>query len=243
MAGSLVWLQLLPPRGPNVVGVPAPAQKAFGLVVLDPGHGGNDSGAISGGVLEKDLTLDLAQRVRRLLHEQGFATAMTREGDEFVSLADRADFANQQEECIFVSLHFNEGKREASTGVETYYAADQPESGGLSSWLPFLQRTVSPETNRQSQILADCIQAAVVKRTQATNRGSKPEQFYVITRVQHPAVLVEGGFLTNKDDAARLETEDYRERLAAAICTGIRQYRDAVQTRPAPLALTLPRSE
>jgi N-acetylmuramoyl-L-alanine amidase len=229
IAGSLVWFQLLPARGPGVVGVPSPARKTFGLVVLDPGHGGNDSGTTSGGVLEKDLTLDLAQRVRRLLHEQGFATAMTRDSDEFVSLADRANFANEQEQCIFVSLHFNEGKRETATGVETYYAMDQPGAGGLSSWLPFLRSTAAPETNRQSQVLADCIQAAVVTRTQATNRGIKPEQFYVITNVRHPAVLVEGGFLTNKDDTARLEMPDYREKLAAAICAGIRHYRDAAQ--------------
>jgi N-acetylmuramoyl-L-alanine amidase len=212
-------------------------------VVLDPGHGGNDSGAIAGSAVEKDLALDVAQRTQRLLHEQGFATAMTRERDEFVSLAKRADFANQQGECIFVSIHFNEGKREVSTGVETYYADEEPKLAMLSSWLPFLRQTPSPETNRQSQSLADCIQAAVVAGTQAANRGSKTEQFYVISKVRHPAVLVEGGFLSNKSDAGRLEMPAYREALAAAICAGIRHYRDVLQKNAAPLALSMHKPE
>src|SRR5579864_9050219 len=97
----------------------------FALVVLDPGHGGQDSGAMCGGVLEKDLTLDIAQRVDRLLQAQGIATLMTRTGDAYVSLNDRAAVTNRSPNCVFVSIHFNEGNKNNAAGVETYYAEHQ----------------------------------------------------------------------------------------------------------------------
>src|SRR5258708_27623503 len=92
------------------------ASKPFAVVVLDPGHGGQDSGAICGGVLEKDLTLDVARRIDRLLNSEGIATLMTRVGDTYVSLADRAAFANRVRNCVFVSIHFNEDDKPGATG-------------------------------------------------------------------------------------------------------------------------------
>lgn len=246
MAVSFVWLQLLPESWrPVTTTVPAPLEESFALVVLDPGHGGTDSGAMCAGALEKDLTLDVAKRVQRLIHLQGFETVLTRQGDDYVSLANRAAFANRQRDCVFISIHFNDGKLDASSGVETYYAMQQLEhdSAAFSSWLPFLQKTALQSPNVQSQSLAGFIQDALVVRTQATNRGTKAEQFYVIANVRHPAVLVEGGFLTNKIDIAKLETEDYRERMAAAICEGILRYRDALRNRQPALAVTPPGAE
>jgi N-acetylmuramoyl-L-alanine amidase len=239
MAGSLVWLQLLPESKPPVgTSTPDTTQQIFGLVVIDPGHGGTDSGAMCGSILEKDLALDIAKRAQRLIRLQGVETLLTREGDDYVPLASRAAFANRQRECIFISIHFNDGKMAASTGVETYYAARQTEwAAGLSSWLPFLQQVASPPPNPHSQSLAGFIQNAVVAHTQAVNRGTKAEQFYVIANVRHPAVLVEGGFLTNKEDIAKLESDEYRERLAAAICEGILQYRDTLRNGETPLAV------
>ena len=100
--------------------------------------------------LEKDLTLDVAQRVDRLLQAEGLATLMTRYGDTFISLADRARFANRARDCIFVSIHFNEGDRPLASGVETYYADHQMlPSPSLISWIPFL----SPQSaDRRPQI-------------------------------------------------------------------------------------------
>ena len=117
---------------------PAAVPKPFAVVVLDPGHGGQDSGAMCGGVMEKDLTLDVARRIDRLLDSEGIATLMTRLGDTYVSLADRAAFANRVTDCIFVSIHFNEDNKPVATGVETNYAAHQITAGSfLASWLPF----------------------------------------------------------------------------------------------------------
>ena len=193
------------------------------------------------GVLEKDLTLDVAHRVDRLLESEGIATVMTRLGDTYVSLAERAAFANRVSDCIFISIHFNEDNRPVSTGVETYYAAHQITPGSfMTSWLPFLWRALSESPNLESQSLAGFIQEALVARTGALDRGTKAKQFFVIANVTSPAVLVEGGFLTNKEDSSRLTSEDYREQLAAAISDGILRYRDALKQRQSAVAVTAP---
>jgi N-acetylmuramoyl-L-alanine amidase len=242
MAASLVWLQLLPQSKMSIANREGPRkEESISRIVIDPGHGGVDSGAISGGVLEKDLTLDLGQRVQRIMRQKGFETLLTREGDDYKSLANRADFANRQRDCIFVSIHFDEAKLPVSTGVETYYAAHQFEHAlPFTSWLPFLQRAASPSPNIFSEGLAGFIQESLVARTQAFNRGTRAEQFYVIANVRHPAVLIEGGFLTNKDDVAKLESEEYRERMATAICEGILHYCDALRNRQPSLAVATP---
>ena len=242
MVGSLIWWEWIP-RPPRVSAIPPTRpHEPFSLVVLDPGHGGQDSGAICGGIIEKDLTFDVARRVDRLLQAQGLATVMTRVGDAYVSLADRAALTNRVRDCIFVSIHFNEGNKAVSSGVETYYAAHQTTTGmPIVSWLPFLQRVSSDSPNPESQTLAGLIQDSLVVRTQAPNRGTKAEQFFVIANVRHPAVLVEGGFLSNKEDIARIQSENYREQLAAAISEGIFNYRDRLRQRQPTLA-TVPDS-
>lgn len=215
---------------------PAPAGT---LVVLDPGHGGGDSGAICGGVLEKDLTLDVAQRAERLLLRAGLRTLMTRSDDRYVSLPGRAEIANRQGDCLFVSIHFNDAKPAAATGVETYYAARQIEKSPAAwSWLPFAQPVKTEAAASESQSLAGLIQNALVERTRAVNRGTKPEQFYVIANVCHPAVLVEGGFITNKSDASKLADGRYRESIASAICEGVRQFREMSVPRNPTFAMS-----
>ena len=129
-----------------------------------------------------------------------------------------------------MSIHFNEGNKPVSTGIETYYAEHQSGSAPLlASWFPFLQRASSDPANLQSQSLAGFIQDALVRRTHAVNRGTKTQQFFVLANVRHPAVLVEGGFISNKDDADKLVSPEYREEIAAAINDGILQYRDVLK--------------
>src|SRR5216110_875474 len=244
MVASFVWLQLR--QAERSVGKiesrtakSSAESKPFAVVVLDPGHGGQDSGAMCGGVLEKDLTLDVARRIDRLLDSEGIATLMTRMGDTFVSLADRAALANRARNCIFISIHFNEDNKPVASGVETYYAAHQITAGSfLASWLPFLWRPLSSSPNPESQDLAGLIQDALVARTRAADRGVQARQFFVIANVTPPAALVEGGFLTNKEDISKLGSEDYRDQIAAAIADGILRYRDAASQRKSALAAT-----
>ncbi len=242
MAASFVWLQLLPRTAPFPLTIQTPAsEQPFALVVIDPGHGGLDSGTMKGGMIEKDLTLDVARRAERLLQSRGLATMLTRADDSYVSLAARAAIANEQPNCIFVSIHFDEAGRPAATGVETYYAVRQasiPER--VMSWLPFLQKAALESANSESQSLASFIQEELVVHTQAVNRGTKPQQFFVIANVLHPSVLVEGGFLTNKDEVTKLATENYREQIAAAISDGVVRYRDVLQQQRTPLVVNLP---
>src|SRR5256885_347508 len=244
MMASFVWMQFRQTeRAKSAAAEPRTAQPSaapgpFAVVILDPGHGGQDSGAMCGGLLEKDLTLDVARRIDRLLDSEGIATLMTRLGDTYVSLADRAAFANRIRNCILVSIHFNEDNKPLASGVETYYAAHQITAGSfLASWLPFLWRPLSDSPNYESQTLAGFIQEALVARTRALDRGTIAKQFFVIANVTSPAVLIEGGFLTNKEDISKVASEDYREQLAAAVTDGILGYRDAVKQRQSTLAV------
>jgi N-acetylmuramoyl-L-alanine amidase len=199
---------------------------------------------MKGGMLEKELALDVAQRAARLLQRQGVATLLTRAGDTYVSLADRAALANAQSNCVFISIHFDDAARPAATGVETYYAAHQlSDATRLASWLPFLQQPSLDSANVESQSLAAFIQEALVTRTQAVNRGTTPQQFFVLSHVRHPAVLVEGGFLTNVDELNKLASGDYREQIATAICDGVLHYREVLQQQETPLAVNLPGAE
>ena len=244
IAASIIWFELLPRRDrlPAEQKRPTIAEGPIRRVIIDAGHGGQDSGAIRQGVLEKDLTLDVAHKLDRLVRAQGLETVLTRGGDETVSLASRAAVANREQDALFVSIHFDEGGRAAATGVQTFYAARQasPAASGISSWLPFLQRVSSEPGNLESQSLAGFVQQALVAHTQAFDRGTRAEQFYVVANVHHPAVLVEGGFLSNNDDIAKLQSDEYRQQLAVAISEGIMKYREASGERNKTLAVAEP---
>jgi len=241
MAGCFVWLQVTAvPRSLTRLEPPRPTAP-FALVVIDPGHGGQDSGTMKGGLVEKELALDVAHRLKQHLQGRGLVTVLTRADDRYVSLQDRATMANNQPESIFVSIHFDDAGRTAATGVETFYAS-HPISfpDRVASLLPFLERTSSEPPDLESQSLAAFVQESLVVQTQAINRGTRGQQFYVIANVRHPAVLVEGGFLTNKDDVARLANADYRDQIAIGIGEGILKYRDLLVEKQTPLAVDLP---
>ncbi len=237
---SFVWFVRLPvpmqpengSRPPLVRGEPRP------VVVLDAGHGGEDSGAMCGTVLEKDLTLDVAQRAELLLRAAGYATVLTRASDRSLSLAERAAVGNEEDDSLFISIHFNHGQRAAASGVETYYALRQAGGGSrFLSWLPFVERVDHELLTSKSENLAACIQKALVERTRAVDRGIKSERFYVISNVRHPAALVEGGFITNQSDMTKLATTEYRQQIALAISDGVERYRETSRTGKATLAM------
>jgi N-acetylmuramoyl-L-alanine amidase len=245
LAISFVWFVRLPtPLHPaGAPRKPAARGEQPLVVVLDPGHGGQDSGAMCGTVTEKDLTLDVALRAELLLRADGYATVLTRENDRYLSLAERTAVANREDNSLFVSIHFNYEAHATASGVETYYAPRQSASRfGFLAWLPFLNLAGTDPLTAKSESLAGYIQAALIARTGAVNRGTKSEQFYVIANVRHPAALVEGGFLTNKSDVTRLATTEYRQQIAVAISDGVHRYREAIRGE-STLALAAARPE
>jgi len=168
-------------------------------VVIDAGHGGHDRG---GGprqrIPEKPYTLDVAQRLQRILSAAGYKTIMTRSGDYFVTLGGRCAIANAQRDAIFVSIHFNSAPREGADGIETYYY-----------------------TSRSAN-LAAAIHSRVVRTAGTENRNVRRRGFYVIRNTRIPSVLCELGFLTNRAEGKRISTSsDYRQKLAQAVASGV----------------------
>lgn len=198
----------IPPAAPPAPRPAAPALPNVAdsriTVVIDPGHGGGDPGAVGiGGLQEKDIVLPISIRVAQVLEQQGVQAILTRQDDREIDLEPRVQVANRADADLFVSIHANaiDLSRPDINGLETYY--------------------YSSATSRQ---LAQTIQASVVEATGMRNIGVKEARFYVLRRTLMPAVLVETGFVTGRDDAARLADPAFRDRMAEAIARGILQY-------------------
>jgi N-acetylmuramoyl-L-alanine amidase len=183
-----------------VVDIPEPSLRAH-VVAIDAGHGGKDTGAIGPtGLLEKDVVLDVAQRVRELLVKTGVRVIMTRETDAFVELQERPRLAKQQGATVFVSIHANASTRPASNGSETYY--------------------LSP----QSQVLAQLVQEELARVPNLMPRGTKTANFLVLRESDMPAILVEVAYVSNIDEEARLRQQAFRQRLAEAVARGVQRF-------------------
>jgi N-acetylmuramoyl-L-alanine amidase len=172
--------------------------KSFKTVVVDAGHGGKDNGAYRKfGGAEKIATLDVAKRLARKLHDSEVKVVMTRSTDVFVPLDERVEIENAQNNSIFVSIHFNDSRRRAVHGFETYYHSPM------------------------SLELAQAIQAKLTTISRFSNRGVHRANFRVLRLAKYPAVLVECGFLSNRREGGSARDADYREALADKIAEAI----------------------
>ncbi len=215
----------------------APANASLPTIVIDPGHGGNDDGAKGNGLVEKELTLDVAQRLQKILHTYNFPTVLTRQSDNYVALADRVAAGNKFEDSLFVSIHFNQSRVGAVAGVETFYADSKVPPEQEWTWLGFFDKPVVPPADN-GETLAGFIQASLVMKMESSNRGMKTKMLYVVRHTRAPAVLVEGGFLSNPLEAQLLKNADYKDRLAAAVAEGIVNYQKTRPTQPPPVLAT-----
>ena len=204
-------------------------------VVLDAGHGGFDQGAVSLLGNEKDFALDVVERARDLLTKAGFNVRLTRSGDVFVPLEDRAAFANRQSNAVFVSVHFNAGAREDAGGIETYSLAPRgvPSTNSANLSLADFQPCVGNLRDPENIALATAMHAALITKLGVSDRGIKRARFIVLRDCNIPAVLIEGGFLTNAQDRVRIATPVYRQMLAQAILQGVLSYNRAVRRHDA----------
>ena len=216
-------------------------------IVLDPGHGGEDSGTRADEMSEKSLTLDIALRLEEQLTADGFTVELTRRDDTFVSLRDRASFANQQKADLFISIHINWIVDHAVRGLETYFlgATDDPylnalarrenrQSGySLADMRNLLEGIYTDVRRDESSQLASSVQRSLLAslrrdNPRLENRGVKTAPFVVLVATEMPAILAEVSCLSNRDEAELLARPLYREHIARAMSRGIRRYADDV---------------
>lgn len=177
------------------------------LIVIDAGHGGFDFGAQSHAGDEKELALATAMLLKKNLSKMGYPVLMTRSRDIFIPLKQRVKIANDAKSALFVSIHYNAARNHSAEGIEIYYhdAGKHPRT-------------------RLSKKLAQNIMSSILSKTGAPSRGVKQGNFLVIRETNMPAILIEGGFITNEKEGKKLSDEQYIEKIAHAISEGIVKY-------------------
>lgn len=224
-------------------------------VVLDPGHGGGARGTHTPqGLVEKELALDIAQRLRRLLEKDSFQVVMTREADRDVSLEQRGKLANEAGADIFVSIHLN-WLENRSRGIETYYlgptndpyltrlaASENRESGySMADMRHLLDRIYAGVRQDESRRLAETVQESLFESLgkvgpRIEDRGVKAAPFIVLLTTEMPAILAEVSSVSNEEEARLLTKPLYRQYIAEALAKGIRTYADgALEPQEPPL--------
>lgn len=175
------------------------------IIVIDPGHGGSDPGAISGGANEKSITLNVSKKVADKLRRAGANVHMTRTGDTYPTLTQRTQFAKSKFAESFISIHANSASASAS---------------GTEVWID----TKFNANGAESRLLAQYVQNKIVQKVNMKDRGVKDSAFQVLRQNNIPAILIELGFITNSSDRHKMTSEEYTELFAQAIYEGIVQY-------------------
>ena len=233
---------------------PTSLTRALGLkirrIVIDPGHGGHDQGSSgSGGLLEKELVLDVSHRLGKLLQEQlGSEVIFTRDDDQYVGLEQRSQIANKAKADLFLSIHANSSTIRSASGVETYYLSFTPSKQALEvasrenaasehtvfELRELLQKIALKDKVDESREFASKVHLSLLKASpapagvQTRNRGVRKAPFIVLIGTSMPSVLAEIGFLSNPRDEALLKKGEPRQKLAEALMHGIRQYAESL---------------
>ena len=179
---------------------PAKKNLTTKTVVIDAGHGGSDPGATRNNVLEKTVTLQIAELTAQMLRKQGAIVYMTRDDDTFVSLSDRVTYSNTKKPDVFVSIHINACENETAHGIETHYYKDD------------------------SLDFAKQVHKSIMQKVTETNRGVYKSRFYVIRHTEMPAILVELGFISNAEERRLMQTKERQTKFAEAITEGVINY-------------------
>src|SRR5947208_3829694 len=207
-------------------------------VVLDPGHGGYDKGQVSRLGYEKDFALDVARKLRPILQAKGLRVIMTREGDYFVPLEVRAQIANKARNSIFVSIHFNGTNDDPdATGFEIFSFTPRGAPSTSDSTVRSSSFNMQPgsQVDAQSMALSACIYHSLLGHIPEYDRGIKRARFAVLRLTKVPAVLIEGGFLTERGESRLISNKDWRGKLAVAIGVGIESYRSLGVKKQPPM--------
>ncbi len=237
-------------RSGNSLLVQAPEDRSVNTIVLDPGHGGRDPGAVGRTLRtpEKTVVLQVSRMLKVMLErELGLRVLMTREDDRFISLGERTRFANENRADLFVSIHANASTNRSASGLETYYLAIRgtsdsravealennvvelyEEAGARAQYdaLAFILSDLSQtEHLDNSSMLASLIHQNMVAGTRWNDRGVNQANFFVLRGAFMPAVLCEIGFISNAEEEARLINPQYQNRIARAIFEGVKRFK------------------
>ncbi len=254
---SLEEKEPVSPRGAAASGKKkssVPGNYRIDLVVIDPGHGGRDPGAIGRkGLKEKDVVLDIAHRVSSRLKEKGIRIIMTRDRDQFVSLDERAAIANRNRADLFLSIHANAAFSRRANGFETFYVSEAVDDHARA--IAAIENSVLELENNNSRkkldntlhaILWDLaytefrvesiewgelLQRELCKIARGENRGVKPGPFYVLKGAQMPSILVEVGFISNVVEESSLRKSSYRDKIADAIANSVLYYKKVYEKK------------
>jgi N-acetylmuramoyl-L-alanine amidase len=222
-------------------------------IVVDPGHGGHDPGAQGNGVTEANLVLDVALRLeKRLAAEENVEVILTRRTNAYLSLEDRTALANEHQADLFLSIHANAIAAASVRGIETYFLnfAPNPEAEAIAARenagssrsmreLSGIVEAIAANNKRdESRDFAAAMQATLYDRLRRVNRnlrnlGVKQAPFVVLVGAGMPSILTEISFMSNRQEAALLKTEKYRQQIADALFDGIVKYRDSLNRAPA----------
>jgi N-acetylmuramoyl-L-alanine amidase len=214
-------------------------------IVIDPGHGGDPGAMAESGLTEKEITLDVALRLRRHLSRSPFEVLLTRDTDRRISLDQRVAFANERKADLFISIHVNSMEPHTIRALETYYVGptDDPltlklasrenkdSEFSLADYKKILEKIYVDARRDESHGFARAVQSELFRSLKKTNpnlenRGVRTAPFVVLIGTQMPAVLVEIACLSNEEEVQLLTKPDYRENIAVALAQGIRQYAD-----------------
>ncbi len=202
-------------------------------VVIDAGHGGHDAGAVSPYACEKDCNLAVARKLKAKLEKQGFRVVMTRDGDYFLTLKQRVDIANATPNSIFVSIHHNAG-RSAAQGIETFTLAPHGTTSPFARTRRYAE-LCGNDQDSENIALATAVHSRAIRSTKAVDRGIQRARFSVLCTIQRPAILFEGGFVSNAAEGRKISSNAYRNQLAESICQGVVSYSQTIgRRRPSP---------
>lgn len=203
-----------------------PVPRGRGVIVLDPGHGGNEVGTKStlGNFFEKDYTLDWARRLKPLLEARGWRVVLTRTNDRNVELSERVLIAEQQQADLFISLHLNAAAGAGAAGLETYCLTPAGMASTLTRNYPDPVNIALPGNVRdfENMRLAMRVHRSLLQNVGMPDRGVQHARFMAVLKTQQrPAILIEGGYLSDRHEAKLLASPDYRQKLALAVAKAL----------------------
>jgi N-acetylmuramoyl-L-alanine amidase len=202
----------------------SPSSATRMVVVIDPGHGGLDDGTRGlQGLVEKDVALDISNRLDGVLHNHGIPTLMTRTNDRYVALSERVAMADKTGPHVLVSIHLNSKHGSGANGFEIYYADNKEPAA--SQWLRAgLFPAEAPQPDPDGRFFADTVRQALDPRVATLDRGVRPGHLYVLRHTSGPAILIEAGFIDSPIDAGLLSDNAHRQALATAIANGVMRF-------------------